>query len=175
MTFIKSFTKLLQQLCFITIVFVVSSVVGDENALFEQAIEPLLRQNCQACHRTNKKEGGLNLETQESLLRGGDSGKAVDLASPQNSLILQRMRSTDPDDQMPPPDNSVGAKRLSEKQLQEFELWLKNGARYSKPKPELKTEGHGTALVPSKFVRLTPYHRWRSESTTSTHRAMKLF
>ncbi len=151
MTFIKSFTKLLQQLCFITIVFVVSSVVGDENALFEQAIEPLLRQNCQACHRTNKKEGGLNLETQESLLRGGDSGKAVDLASPQNSLILQRMRSTDPDDQMPPPDNSVGAKRLSEKQLQEFELWLKNGARYSKPKPELKTEGHGTALVPSKI------------------------
>lgn len=150
MHIVESFSKLLQQLSFITIAVVASNVLGDEKDLFERAIEPLLQQNCQACHRTNRKEGGLSLETQESLLRGGDSGKAVDLASPQNSLILQRMRSTDPDDQMPPPDNSVSAKRLSEKQIQEFELWLKNGAIYSKTKPELQTKGHETALIPSK-------------------------
>jgi WD40 repeat protein/mono/diheme cytochrome c family protein len=150
MHIVESFLKLLQRLSCIAIAVVAPIVVGDEKNLYERAIEPLLRQNCQACHRTNRKEGGLNLETQESLLRGGDSGKAVDSTAPQTSLILQRMRSTDPDDQMPPPDNSVGAKRLSEKQIQEFELWLKNGASFSKTTPGRQGERQGKALVPSK-------------------------
>ncbi len=108
---------------------------SEEASVFERMVEPLLRQNCQACHRTNREEGGLNLETRQSMLRGGDSGTAIDLNRPEASLLLERVRSTDPDSQMPPPGNSVGAKRLSENQIQLLEQWLRKGALFDSNKP----------------------------------------
>jgi WD40 repeat protein len=108
--------------------------LGEEGGNFERTIGPLLRQNCQACHRVNRAEGGLSLETRESILQGGDSGIAIDLKHPEASLLLERVRSTDPDSQMPPPGNSVGARRLSESQTQQLEEWLRKGALFDTTK-----------------------------------------
>jgi hypothetical protein len=58
---------------------------------FEQHVRPVLLARCVSCHGDRKQEGGLRVDSRESLLRGGDRGPALvpgDLAS---SLLWQAM------------------------------------------------------------------------------------
>ena len=53
---------------------------------------------CTACHGTGSKEGGLDLSSREAMLRGGKSGPALVPGKPDQSLIIQKLRSGE----MPP-------------------------------------------------------------------------
>ncbi|MFM7160443.1 MAG: c-type cytochrome domain-containing protein, partial [Planctomycetaceae bacterium] len=57
--------------------------------LFEKQIRPLLIEHWLKCHGPAKQEGGLNLATRESLVKGGDSGAALVDGEPEASLLLQ--------------------------------------------------------------------------------------
>ena len=83
---------------------------------YTSEILPLLKQNCLACHHAKEAEGGLVLETLESILKGGDSGTALVAGKPAESLLFTRAGGGD-DPLMPPEDNGVGAKSLSPEQL----------------------------------------------------------
>ncbi|MGV2339935.1 MAG UNVERIFIED_CONTAM: hypothetical protein LVR18_40060 [Planctomycetaceae bacterium] len=61
-------------------------------------MKALLLLRCAACHGAARQEGGLDLRTRESLLRGGRSGPAAVPGQPDSSLILQKIVSG----QMPP-------------------------------------------------------------------------
>jgi hypothetical protein len=67
-----------------------------------QVAEMLVRR-CVSCHHTRKTEGDLNLESIGGLIasRGG-LGAVIQRQPVDDSLILQRLTSTDPDLQMPP-------------------------------------------------------------------------
>ncbi len=71
----------------------VSSVRAEEFELqlelFEKQIRPLLVEHCLKCHGPEKQEGGLNLATRESLVKGGDSGTALVAGKPQESLVVE--------------------------------------------------------------------------------------
>jgi len=60
--------------------------------LFEQHVRPMLLANCIKCHDDHKQEGGLNLTTLEGLLQGGDSGPAIVLGKPDESLLIEAIR-----------------------------------------------------------------------------------
>lgn len=94
---------------------------------FEDVVAPILRKNCTACHNTKLTEGGLNLESQADLLRGGDSGPAFDLAKIDASLLLTRPVG-DAETIMPPADNKVGAERLTPEQIASLKGWIGAGA-----------------------------------------------
>lgn len=95
---------------------------------FQADVLPLLRQNCIACHNAKQAEGGLNLETVFSILRGGDSGEMVSLEQPHESLLLARARG-DIDEIMPPEGNSVGARPLNDAEMMLVERWIAGGAK----------------------------------------------
>ena len=95
---------------------------------FSADVLPLLRKNCIACHNIKQAEGGLNLESVAGILAGGDSGEMLSTAVPHDSLLLGRARGT-VDSIMPPDDNSVGAKRLTEAELSVIEQWIAAGAK----------------------------------------------
>ena len=57
---------------------------------FAGEIMPILKQNCLACHHEKEAEGGLIMETIESLLRGGDTGHAVVPKDVAASLVFAR-------------------------------------------------------------------------------------
>src|SRR5262245_18853141 len=42
--------------------------------LFEKEIRPLLVQQCQKCHGSEKAQGGLRLDSREAILKGGSRG-----------------------------------------------------------------------------------------------------
>jgi hypothetical protein len=66
---------------------------------------PILMRRCTVCHGARRREGELDLRTRASILRGGKSGPAIDLAHPDDSRLLKRIRSGE----MPPRTRLVEA------------------------------------------------------------------
>ena len=100
---------------------------------FNAEILPLLKQNCLACHHAKEAEGGLVMETLDSIVTGGDSGTALVAGKSAESLLFLRAVGGD-DPLMPPDDNSVGAKPLAPEQLGLLKLWIDQGASAGKAK-----------------------------------------
>jgi len=88
---------------------------------FETRIRPVMAQQCFVCH-TNSKSGGLRLDSREEMLKGGKSGPAVIPGDADKSLLIAAIKHAGPQ-QMP--KNAV---KLSDPQIADFTLWVKDGA-----------------------------------------------
>jgi len=86
-------------------------------------IKPLLAEKCYSCHGTLKQESQLRLETVELMFSGGDSGPVVRSGHPEDSLLLERIKSRD-GDQMPPHGDGSP---LKPDQVQLIENWIREG------------------------------------------------
>ena len=113
----------------------IADVKRDKPVDFAGEIYPLLKQNCLACHHAKESEGGLNLESHESMLKGGDTGPAVVAKDVAASLLLTRAAGSE-EPLMPPEDNTVGAKPLTPEQLGLLKLWIEQGAVGGEAKTE---------------------------------------
>jgi mono/diheme cytochrome c family protein len=124
-------------------------------------IKPLLQAKCIGCHGPDKQKGGLRLDSQVALLKGGDSGPAIVAGEPEKSLLIQAVRHAHKDVQMPPKE------KLKDDQLAALAAWVKDGAVMPAPAmvlfegeeeiiPALK-EGNGT-------IRLTKSDRLRGSA-----------
>jgi len=69
---------------------------------FARDVRPLLARRCLACHSTAQQKGGLRMESQADLLRGGDSGAAVVPHKSRESLLIRVVTGQDPKRVMPP-------------------------------------------------------------------------
>ncbi len=100
---------------------------NQELVFFETKIRPVLANNCYACHskQAGKSEGGLQLDTREGVLSGGDTGTLFVPGNVEKSLLLKRIGATNPDLQMPPKGHG---KKLSAAVLKDFSLWIRIGA-----------------------------------------------
>lgn len=98
---------------------------------FQSEILPLLKQNCLACHHEKEAEGGLILETLESMTKGGDSGHGIVPGKVDDSLLFTRAVGLE-EPLMPPEDNSVGANPLTPEQLGLIKRWIEEGAKVGK-------------------------------------------
>jgi len=62
----------------------------EEVKFFEGQVKPILQKHCLKCHgRGDSIKGGLRLTSRAGLLKGGETGLAVSLAEPNESLLLQ--------------------------------------------------------------------------------------
>jgi hypothetical protein len=95
-----------------------------QSDFFESKIRPILADHCYKCHSTlaEKIKGGLQLDSREALLKGGDTGKAIVPGDPEASLLIKAVRYTDPDLQMPKD------KKLDDDQIADLVAWVKMGA-----------------------------------------------
>ena len=109
----------------------VAQLERDTPVDYTTEILPLLKQNCLACHHAKEAEGGLVLETLDTIVKGGDSGTALVAGKSAESLLFTRAVGGD-DPLMPPEDNGVGAKSLSPEQLGLLKLWIDQGAKAGK-------------------------------------------
>lgn len=96
---------------------------------FSRDILPILSDNCFHCHGPDAKtrEGDLQLDTEAGALRKEDAvihpGKSAD------SKLFQRLLSSDPDEQMPPPKSN---RKLSPAQIELIKQWIDSGAKWGK-------------------------------------------
>ena len=89
---------------------------------------PILRANCVACHNKGKSEGELNLESSQSIMKGGSSGKLVVPGKPEDSYLYHVVARIE-ESFMPPWPNEVQAKKLTPKQLGILKQWISEGAK----------------------------------------------
>jgi hypothetical protein len=89
---------------------------------FESRIRPVLVQHCYECHSTQAKtiEGGLRLDSRDSMLTGGDGGRIIEPGDPDASRLLQAIRYEDLE--MPPNG------QLPEAVAADFAKWIRSGA-----------------------------------------------
>lgn len=91
---------------------------------FRQQIQPILARQCVACHGPDKAEGGLRLTSEKSVFSEGDSGATpVVRGKPEESEIIRRILSDDPDVRMPP-----HGKPVAPAQAALLSQWIKQGA-----------------------------------------------
>ena len=101
---------------------------------FETKIRPVLVSECYKCHSAEEKvKGELRLDWKGGWQKGGKSGTAIIPGRVGKSLLIQAIRHSDPDLQMPP------KKKLSAEQIVDFEKWVAMGA------PDPRTTGDASA------------------------------
>ena len=93
---------------------------------FNRDIRPILSQNCFACHGpdAHERKAKLRLDTEAG------SRDALTPGEPDDSEMIARILSTDPEERMPPPKHGKSVKPVEAELLSE---WIAQGATYSAP------------------------------------------
>jgi cytochrome c553 len=94
---------------------------ADDIEFFEKQVRPVLVETCQKCHGDRKQEGGLRLDSRAGLLKGGDSGAAIESGKPDESLLVEAIAYAD-DIKMPPKG------KLSDDKIAALTEWVRRGA-----------------------------------------------
>jgi hypothetical protein len=107
-------------------------------------IRPIMMLRCTVCHGSRRQEGGLDLRTRASMLKGGKSGPAIVLGKPGESLLLKRILA----EEMPPRDKLLpsGVKIMPSGELENLTRWITIGA------PEIEITPDGATTVPDTIV-----------------------
>lgn len=111
----------------------VTTVVGfgsPETPDFYQDVYPFLKANCISCHNKTTTKAGLNMETPELMIKGGDSGPSIIPGNSEASLIVEASLH-EADLEMPPKNNKTDAVNLSPGQIAILKRWIDQGAKSS--------------------------------------------
>ena len=106
--------------------------------LAEDDILPVVLLRCAGCHGPHQREGGLALHTREAMLKGGKSGPALLPGKPDQSLMVQKIRSGE----MPPKVDNFGLEKFSPSETEKLVAWIAEGAPQNKMKPDAQGVGH---------------------------------
>jgi len=92
---------------------------------YNEHIRPILSDNCFACHgpEKNHREADLRLDQRDSAVES----EAIIPGKPDESELVRRILSADPDERMPPPQSH---KKLTAVQKELIKRWIAEGAEY---------------------------------------------
>src|SRR5258706_3374859 len=108
---------------------------NDPVDFFKSRVRPILISNCYTCH-TNLKMGGLQLDSLEHILKGGNSGPTVVPGHAEQSRLIHAVTYADERLKMPP------QAKLSDEQIADLRTWVDQGAHWaaSEPSPSLAAQ-----------------------------------
>lgn len=112
-------------LTFLCVLAQTAACVSGDDLNFNRDIRPILAENCFYCHGqdANKRQGELRLDDRDAAIARG----ALIPDAPENSSVLKRILTEDPDLQMPPPGSN---RVLSDEQKLLLQKWVASGAKY---------------------------------------------
>lgn len=125
--------------------------------LYEKDIHPIFKAKCTVCHSGALKEGKLDLESYEGLMKGGKRGLSVKPGKPDESLLVITAGRTGAP-KMPPP-KEVTQKPFTPEELEILKLWVEQGAKapttiIERPKPIVNLPP--SAVKPVKALAVSP-------------------
>jgi mono/diheme cytochrome c family protein len=110
---------------------------------FNQTIQPILSENCYACHGPDPgaRKAGLRLDRAEfAFVTHEKYGPAIIRGNPDKSPLVRRIESNDPKERMPPPE---AHRTLKPEQVALLRRWVKEGAVY---------EAHWSFIEPKRLT-----------------------
>ena len=114
--------------------FLVTSVRAadtPEKIQFNRDIRPILSENCFYCHGqdASHREAKLRLDERDDATRDRDGFFVIAPGKPEESELIARLLSKDPEEQMPPPNAN---KHVTPEQTALLRRWIAEGATYEK-------------------------------------------
>lgn len=94
---------------------------------YNDDVRPILSNKCFKCHGFDPatRKSGLRLDTFEGATQGPGGVGAIIPGKPDDSEVMARILTTDPDDHMPPKGES-----LSDAEVATLKQWIAQGAKY---------------------------------------------
>ncbi|MEZ6130299.1 MAG: PSD1 and planctomycete cytochrome C domain-containing protein [Planctomycetaceae bacterium] len=100
--------------------------VAQDGPRYSSEIRPILAKNCFVCHGADEASREANLRLDVPPGASADSNAIVP-GDPDGSDLVKRITSSDPEQQMPPPDSGH---TLSDEQIAVLSRWIAAGATY---------------------------------------------
>ena len=133
---------------------------------FNREVRPLFAQHCTACHGGVKMAGKLSFLYRDKALANGKSGApSIVPGKPEQSEVIRRVTSSDPDELMPKPQHGP---RLTAPEIDTLRRWIQQGATWSEhwsfvpPRepalPRLKNTAWAKTTADRKSTRLNSSH-----------------
>ncbi len=119
---------------------------------FEKSIRPVLADKCYGCHSSKLKSpmGGLVLDTNAGLRKGGNGGPILVEGDAKNSRLLRALTYNDNELRMPPTG------KLPDEKIAAFEKWIADGA----PDPRQDAPGKSAAVPPKMGMTIEAGRKW---------------
>jgi mono/diheme cytochrome c family protein len=121
------------------------AVTAARQEFFETKVRPLLSKHCLGCHK-DAGMGGLQMDTQENMMKGGEDGPVVVPGKPDQSLLVKAISYTDSRIKMPPTG------KLPDDEIAIVETWVRDGAIWG-------ATSNSHANVPAREYVITPEQR----------------
>jgi len=107
------------------------------NVTFAKDIRPLLQASCMRCHGNGRVKGGLQLDSLNGVLAGGEDGKVLIAGDSKDSPLVIAVAQINDDTAMPPkcgPRGGQGgrggaARSLTAEQVSLVRAWIDQGAK----------------------------------------------
>jgi len=99
------------------------------NVDFNYDIRPIISSKCFHCHGPDEssRKAHLRLDSRDEAMKEHDSTRAIVPGDLDNSELVARITSTDPDEMMPPPKEN---KKLTAAEVTLLKRWVAEGAEY---------------------------------------------
>lgn len=95
--------------------------------IYQDKIAPILKDKCYNCHSATKKKGGLRLDTEGFIRKGGKNGPILAPGNPLNSTLLANLLLPIEDEKHMPPK---GKAQLTAQEIAAIHYWIKQGASF---------------------------------------------
>ena len=115
---------------------------AETQALNQHDVIPILLRHCTTCHGLRRQGNDLDLRSRAAMMRGGKSGPALIPGKPEQSLMVEMIRSG----KMPPKKRlfEVGVTPVSDSDLAKLSQWILQGA----PEEDIQPDIAGTEPDP---------------------------
>lgn len=97
----------------------------EERVVYADIIQPIFDRRCVECHKADKAEGKLRMDTFEFVMEGGKEGSAIDPGEALDSNIIFRAELPVDDEEHMPPE---GKKDILDHELLIVKWWIDEGA-----------------------------------------------
>jgi uncharacterized membrane protein len=125
--------------------------------LYQEKVAPILEKKCYSCHSSRKKKGGLRLDAETFIRKGGKNGEILIAGNPSKSaLYANLLLPLDDDKHMPP----KGKPQLTSTEISVIHYWIKKGASFT---GEIEAE----TVIPQVITLTTPLNEVSTENNPS--------
>ena len=131
----------------------------DSCLVYDDLIHPVLETKCFNCHNEKLKKGGFDMTSQESLMKGGRNGEAIEGESASSEIFKRVVQDPNSKKYMPPKGTP-----LSYREIRLLEWWIDSGADFEKAVSEMETpqdiaqillSRHQLDITPKSFLEKT--------------------
>lgn len=165
--------KILQHVVLLKLLFYSATLSAQQPPTFNRDVRPILSDRCFSCHGPDsaRREADLRLDERPAAM----AAKAIVPGKPDESLILQRVLSEDPDTVMPPPHARL--ERLSVAEVDTLRRWIEHGAEYEShwafvPVPSSQTTDATISGVIDELVRSSLSRRGRDQQPAASRETL---